>query len=163
MSKPLVNEALAAKTLKENLQTDDEELLRDMIEGETGFVECVGKVLRHMEDDGMLVTGIRARMMELEERKRRIEKRIDATRAALEAAMIVAECPPIETPLGTVSLKKLPPSLNLIDELRVPAEFWKRAEPKLDKAAVLRALKDGTPVAGASLSNGGMTIQVRMK
>lgn len=163
MSKPLVNEALAAKTLKDALATDDSELLRDMVEGETDFFEAVEKVLRQMDDDSILVTGIRSRMTELEERKRRIEKRIDTARASLEAAMIVSECPPIETALGTVSLKKLPPSLNLIDEVRVPSEFWKRAEPKLDKCAVLAALKDGKSVTGASLTNGGMAIQIRMK
>ena len=42
------------------------------------------------------------------------------------------------------------------------ADFWVRQDPKLDKRALLAALRDG-PVAGAALSNGGSTVSIRSK
>jgi len=159
----LTKQALAAKTLKEALQTDDDELLRDMIEGETGFVECLTKVLHRIDDDTLLVNGIIGRVGELDERKERLTKRIDRARACIEAAMMVSESPKIETPIGTVSPKRLPPSLNLIDEHKIPAGYWKRGEPQLDRKAIVAALKRKEHVPGASLNNGGMTIQIRTK
>jgi hypothetical protein len=46
----------------------------------------------------------------------------------------------------------------------VPAGFWRRGDPKLDKKALLDALKalpKGEHIPGAELSNGGATIQIR--
>jgi Siphovirus Gp157 len=51
----------------------------------------------------------------------------------------------------------------ILDEAILPAKFWKAQDPKLDKKAVLDALKAKEDVPGASLSNGGETISIRVK
>jgi hypothetical protein len=50
----------------------------------------------------------------------------------------------------------------IVDEAAIPADFWKPSDPKLDKKAVGEALKAGREVAGAMMSNGGETLQVRV-
>jgi hypothetical protein len=51
------------------------------------------------------------------------------------------------------------------DDFLVPPEFWERQDPKLDKAALLAALKRadamGENIPGACLSEPGTTIQIK--
>ena len=52
---------------------------------------------------------------------------------------------------------------NSAVEALIPAKFWKPQDPKLDRAAVAEALKAGETVPGASLSNGGLSLSIRVK
>jgi hypothetical protein len=58
----------------------------------------------------------------------------------------------------TLSLRAVAVSVIVIDETEIPTKFWKASAPKLDKRAVLEALKAKETVPGASLSNGGQTL-----
>jgi hypothetical protein len=53
------------------------------------------------------------------------------------------------------------PKAIILNEADIPSKFWKAQDPKLDRKAVLDALKAKEAVAGAELSNGGETIQIR--
>lgn len=161
----LGKEAQAVRSLIEAFGSDDDEIIQSLIEGETDFVEAVSETLLSIDEDRAIVEGIAGRLAELGQRKARYEKRIEFKRAAIERALIIAECGPVETPCGTVSLKATAPSLQILDEAAIPAAFWKRGDPKLDKPALLRALKeDGAePIPGVCLSNGGVTLQLRVK
>jgi hypothetical protein len=99
---------------------------------------------------------------DLAARRDRIEKRIALRKVAILVAMQSGEIQKIETPAGTISRKAVPPSALILDEAAIPAEFWKPQDPKLDKKAVLDALKAKQDVPGAQLSNGGETIQTRI-
>jgi hypothetical protein len=67
----------------------------------------------------------------------------------------------VKTPQGSsVSFKALPPSVIVVNEAELPDEFVK-IERKPNKTAIGNALKAGMQVPGASLSNGGETIQIR--
>jgi hypothetical protein len=68
----------------------------------------------------------------------------------------------VETPAGTITRKSVPPSVLIVDEAAIPADYWKPSDPKLDKKAVGEALKAGREVPGAMMSNGGETLQVRV-
>jgi hypothetical protein len=68
----------------------------------------------------------------------------------------------LDTPAGTVTRKAVPPSVLILEEAEIPAEFFKPQDPKLDKKAVAEALKAGKPVPGAAMSNGGETIAIRV-
>ena len=65
-----------------------------------------------------------------------------------------AEMRKMELPQATISLRAVPPKAEITDEALVPSKFWKAQDPKLDKKAVLDALKGKEDVPGASLSNG---------
>jgi hypothetical protein len=67
----------------------------------------------------------------------------------------------LERPAATLSLRSVPPKAIITSEVELPSRFFVDQAPKLDKKAVLDALKAGEKVAGAELSNGGETIALR--
>lgn len=161
-----VREAKAVKALRESLAAvdgDDDELLIDTIEGGTQLFEIFDKLLRRMAETRALIIGAEAVEGELFERRKRFEKRHDSDRALIEQAMMIAELDKVERPAGTLSLARRGPSLQLITEADIPAEFWKVGDPKLDRKALLAALKDGREVSGACLSNAAPSLTVRVK
>lgn len=156
----------AAIALKHSLREtlgDDDEAMRDMIEGETDLHEMIERVVLSMDEDAMLVTGLASRIDELNERKRRIENRIGSKRAMIEQAMVIGEVERLERPTFTLSLRKVPPKAEVSEESLIPAAYWEAQPPKLDKKALLAALKGGTQIPGATLSNGGIALQIRTK
>lgn len=87
------------------------------------------------------------------------QKVADGLRAYLKDNMERAGIEKIECPLFKLTIKKNPPSVEVIDPLSLPAEFWRTPEPKPpvaapDKAAIKAALQDGKDVPGARLNQG---------
>ncbi len=87
------------------------------------------------------------------------QKVADGLRAYLKDNMERAGIEKIECPLFKLSIKKNPPSVEVIDQLSLPPEYWRTPEPKPpvaapDKAAIKAALQDGKDVPGARLNQG---------
>lgn len=159
-------EAEAAKGLRESLAKlaeGDEELMLDMIEGETSLVECIDALLLRGAADKGLAVGIDAVMADLQARKARVEKRIAFDRALIEQAMMIAEIAKLERPAATLSLANRPAAVRVDNEADIPAEFWTAGAPKLDRKALAAALKEGRAVTGAALSNAAPSLTVRVK
>lgn len=155
----------AAEVLKEHIRKiageDDTDLIRDMIEGETPLRNLIAWGAEQNVTDAGMVDGLKEAIAKLIDRKARIEQRIELRRVALLAAMQTAEIQKIETPAGTLSRKAVPPTALILEESLIPSAYFVAQDPKLDKRAVLVALKEGKEVPGAQLSNGGETLQVR--
>jgi hypothetical protein len=135
--------------------------MRDTIEGETGLHEAIASVVALMREDEILMLGITEMLTSLEARRHRLEERAKRCRAAIEQAMNIGELTRLDLPEASLTLKRVPPGVEITDEAKIPAEFWKAQDPKLDKAALKAALKDGRAVDGATLGNGGITVQIR--
>lgn len=158
----VMKEAHAVRALVEAFDAaKDEEIRLALAEGETNLIEAITGVLVSLDDDAALVAGLKDRLKVLSERLRRVESRIEYKRAAIEQAMLIADLSTIETSVATVSLKKTPRQIVITDEAAIPSEFWKRGDPKLDRAALKEALQ-AAAVPGAALSNGGVAIQIRV-
>lgn len=158
-------EALAARNLRESLgqlAANDEDLALDMIEGETSLVECIDALLEQNTADRALVEGIDKVVSDLEGRKERVVRRVDARRALVEQAMLTAEIKKLERPTATLTMANRAPSLRIDSESDIPAEYWTAGAPKLDRKALAAALKE-RPVAGAALSNAAPSLTVRTK
>lgn len=154
----------AADVLKEQLREiagDDAEVVCDTLEGEFDLPGLICKAVSENASDGALVKAIRQLEDDLAARRDRVEKRVSHRKVAILAAMQTAEMKTLETPAGTVTRKAVPPSLLVLDEAAIPAEFWKAQEPKLDRKALAEAVKAGAVIPGAQMSNGGETIQTR--
>ena len=151
----------AAHALREALGTDDDDLLRDSIEGETDLHEMITTTVLSMDEDTILADGLKGHLDALNQRHQRVRKRIETKRAAIEQAMVIGELTSLELPTMTVSVKRRPPGLQITDEAAIPAEFWKPKDPALDKRSLLAALKDEKTVPGAQLDNGGVSLQMR--
>lgn len=184
-----VKEAMAARALIESLRSmgegDDDALVQDTIEGETGLFELIDGVLARIREDEIMVAGLAAIISDLEGRKARFEKRIPANRALIEQALLISEAKSFERPTATLTLSKRQPSVLVTAEEDIPSRFWKPGDPKLDRKALaaemkarseaLAALPDDPEaralalaalppeIPGAVLSNAAPSLQIRTK
>lgn len=161
----LGRQAQAARALLADLASDDEDLNHDAVEGETNFFETVQRALDRIAEDEALVEGCKVVMERIANRKRAAEARIERMKGAIDQAWQIAEIQTHRFPTCTISRKAIPPKLIITDESAIPTRFWKTPDPVLDKKALLDAVKargeGDDPIPGASLSNGGVTIQFR--
>jgi len=145
MSEDLHRAIEAAKSLRMDLARlvqGDEEALNDTFTGETTLDAEIRATILAIEEDEIMVTGIKAREKELKERRSRIEARIEATRGLIEQAMTIANWPKLEMDIGTVVLGKSAPRVEIDDESLIPTQFFKRQDPVLDKAGLGKVLKE---------------------
>ena len=154
-------QALAVKALIEAFNAQgDEELRLSLAEGETSLIEALAAATRQIDDDEITLVGLKDRVTELRARKERIEKRVEARRAAIEQAMLMVDLLKVELSFATLSLRKTPQHAIITDEAAIPAEFWKRGDPQLDRKALKDALQ-AREVPGAYLSTHGVALQIR--
>jgi hypothetical protein len=116
-----------------------------------------------------------------------MEERIQRFRTLIEQAMAITEQAKLRRPAATLTLRKLPPDVVVITEADIPSHFFvpqPPPPPKLDKKALKQALlaremkvafaaslgneaeRAGalaaiTPIPGATLDNGSLSLQIR--
>lgn len=156
-------EALAAQALMANIADiigDDEDAHNDAIKGETDLFEIVCDLVGRLATIDALCDGLSEHIEKASARKRRLEDQAEMIRTAIGAAMDQAGLRKVEAPLATVSVRKVPPKVLVTEEADLPPSYLKtKVEP--DLKAIGEALKDGTDVPGATLSNGSETISIR--
>ena len=142
---------------------DDPQTLLDTLEGETNLHEALLAIAdRVMELKGQ-AAGVKARIEDLTERKTRLEKSAETLRTVILQAMDTAGLKTVPGDCVTLSMRDTPPGLIVSDEAVIPASYWLPQPPKLDKKALLAALKDKKDAPGAELSNGGISLTMRVK
>lgn len=164
LKRTLKDEADAARALLASIAAaigDDEQAAVDAIEGETTLIEAVDASLNRLAEIEALRDSIGALIKTYQDRTGRLDNQSEQIRAALCLAMSTAGVKKLERPAGTLSLRSTPPKAIITSEVEVPSRFFVDQAPKLDKRAVLDALKSGEKIAGAELSNGGETIALR--
>jgi hypothetical protein len=167
MSEPahaLHKETEAAKVLLatyRDILADDDQAKMDMVEGETNIQEAIRAGLVRLAEIRAMGVGIDDMIDRLKSRRERLAGQQGSLREAILLAMELAGLPKFETDVGTITRKRTPPSVVVVEEADIPSMFWKPSDPKLDKRALLDALKGGDAIPGAQLSNGGETLQVR--
>ncbi|WP_341893786.1 siphovirus Gp157 family protein [Ferrovibrio terrae] len=140
---------------------DDVDLILTAIEGETNFNEAIGAVYSEVLEDEILLDGLGTKIEELTKRQQRIKQSIETRKNIILMAMERANVPMVKTSLVTIS-KRATPGVAVIDnESLIPATFWEKQDPKLNKVALNAALKDGGTIPGVSRSNGGITLSFR--
>lgn len=87
----------------------------------------------------------------LKERRESLEKSISNTKAYLYEQMQIAGIDKVKRPTLTVSIASNPPSVDVLDSTLIPSLFMIEQEPKIDKKAILSALKDGDEIDGVVL------------
>lgn len=163
-SRRLELESRAAQRLKEQMIAtygDDADLVRDTIEGQTGLHEAIGAAALELAAVEGEKEGIEIAIGKLKDRLTRHCNRAQGIREAIFAAMEIAELPSLKTPAATLSVRPSPPRVEVIEEKAIPAIYWTRPEPVLDKKALRDALKAGEAIPGATLSNSPPALQVR--
>ena len=156
-------EALAAQALLANIADiigDDDDARIDAVDGETNLHDVICRLVDRLATIDGLVEGISAQMAQAGDRRQRLKDQAEMIRTAIGAAMDQAGLRKVEAPLATVSVRKVPPKVLVTEEADLPAAYLKtKVSP--DLKAIGEALKEGTDVTGATLSNGSETISIR--
>lgn len=97
-------------------------------------------------------------------RNARYRNRCNSYRAALLAILDCTGERRYESAAATVSLRTGQPAVVVTDEAQIPLQFWRiETSRRVDKAAIMAALRAGEDVDGTVLANGVPTISVRTR
>src|SRR5262245_3337961 len=149
--------------LLERIPEIDDETVRDTLEGITDLHEMIAAVIRSALVDEALQTGLRTRLDEMKQRLVRLEDRGTKKRQLALEAMNEAGLKKLEQPDFTASARVGSPALVIVAEDKVPDAYWLPQPPKLDRQAILGALKHGAEIPGAQLSNPQPVLMVRTR
>jgi hypothetical protein len=138
---------------------EDETLRADMIEAETETIDVLRKIEQARREAAAMAGAIAANIADLELRQKRFERRESAMRELAFRLMQIADLRKLELPEATYSMCPVPPSVLIMDESALPHAAVKFIR-KPDKTEIKRLLQFG-PVAGATMSNGAMTLSIR--
>ena len=128
----------------------------------TDLHELLAAIVRGALEDEAMAGMLKVRMNQMADRMDRIEARAERRRAIVRDAMLEAGVDKLAMPDFTASVRKGPPHVVIVDEALIPDDYIER-RPHLLKREIGEALKNGTPVEGAVLSNPGMTLSVRTR
>jgi hypothetical protein len=138
----------------------DEQLILDMIEGETNLHELILKIEDNIAEHDMNAEAVSLRIAKLQDRKARFKRSSETLRTIILSAMDKAGIRKIQGEGATITVKVKPTALIVNEESVLPSNYFK-TETKLDKKKLLSALKEGSEIEGAELDNGGISLQIR--
>jgi Siphovirus Gp157 len=141
----------------------DDETLADTLEGLTDLKEMITMVIRSALVDQALAQGLKGRIEEMKARQARFEERVSKKRALALKAMTEGAIAKIAVADFTASLRAGGPKLEIIDEAKVPGRFFIPQPAKLDKRALLAALRSGAVIDGATTVTGHQQLSLRTK
>ena len=122
----------------------DAETLADTLEGLTDLREMLAEIIRSALDDEALASGLSTRLSDMKARIERFETSAKRKRELALKAMNEAEIPKLLVADFTASLRHGAPTVEVLEETKIPAAYWKPQPPKLDRQGLLAALKAGT-------------------
>jgi len=140
---------------------DDDETLLDTLDGCTTINEQLAAIAREALEAEALADGLKAYQDALARRKGRLIERGAKLRRMALRYMSELDLKKIVAPDLTATRKALGPTVVIIDENMIPVEFV-RIERTPNKTAIKAALVAGEDIDGATLSNGGETIAIRI-
>jgi hypothetical protein len=149
--------------LREQYPGLDDETLSDTLEGITDLREMVAELVRSALEDEALSAGLATRLSEMKGRLQRLGDRVEKKRALALRAMTEAEIQTVIEPDFTASLRRGGPVLDIVAEEHIPESYWKPQPPKLDRQALLAALKGGIEIEGVALAAPQVQLSVRTK
>lgn len=140
---------------------EDADLIRDTIEGASDLNTMLGLAARELAIVEGEKEGVEIAIAKIKERLTRHCNKAQAIRTAMEKAMVLAELTSLKTATATLSMRTSPPRVEISDPAELPAVYMVQPPPAPDKRAIMAALKDGTAVPGASLSNQPPALSIR--
>jgi Siphovirus Gp157 len=159
----ITKHGLLRDQLREQYPGLDDDTLSDTLEGITDLREMLAELVRSALEDEALSAGLATRLAEMKARAQRLENRAEKKRALALRAMTEAEIQTVIEPDFTASLRRGAPVLDMAAEERIPESYWKPQPPKLDRQALLAALKEGSEIEGVTLGAPQVQLSVRTK
>lgn len=135
-------------------ETLDQHMINDTLEGvDWEFEEkadAYAKVMNSLEGN---VVAIDKEIERLSQHKKRISNNIKSIKYNLERAMQLTGKTKFKTELFSFGIQKNPPTVVIDNEEDIPKEYYIPQDPKLDKTAIKKFLKDNE-VSWAHLQQG---------
>ena len=140
----------------------DDQTLADTLDGETDLTERIVRLCRAALESERQAETLAGMIKDMQARKKRFEARGDHLRGIALWAMQEAEMPSIVAPDATVTIRAGRTTVVVSNADELP--MWAlKYEPTPNKDAIKQALEDGQECPGASLSNGGPSISIRVR
>lgn len=140
----------------------DAEALQDTLDGVTDAQDLIAKLVRQSLETDALATGLSILVQDYSTRVDRMAAKAAALKNAAFKIMQAIGERSIKRPEFTLTVSPTKPAVQIIDAEAIPEPFI-RVKREPNKAAIAAALQAGHNVAGASLSNGGEHLTVRVK
>lgn len=119
----------------------DERLFHDMLQGESDINRVAARIWEQVARDTEILAGIKERKASIAERQDRLERRVEAGKAAIGEVLRRAQLKKLELPEVTLSVRDGKPKLEIVDKDAVPSAF-QRATYAPDKTAINEAFHD---------------------
>lgn len=156
-----IAQTIAALKLSYPELVDDEEWWLATLESETDLTELLRKLERQRQEAACNSEALSQNIKDLKARQFRFDKRQEAMRALAMKLLYVADVEKLQLPEATYSMRAVPPSVVILDEEALPDAACRFTRVP-DKTAIKSMLEIGS-VPGATLSNGGRTLSIRVK
>lgn len=134
------------------------EAVENTLEGLQGDLQVkatnVAMFARNLE---ALAAEIKLAEQAMSHRRKVLENRVSSIKEYIKTNMEKASITAIECPYFKLSIKKSPPSVEIVDEAAIPAVYKKQPEPPppvIDKKMIAEVIKGGATVDGARLGQG---------
>lgn len=139
---------------------DDEELLRDTLEGSTDLKEILERIMSIKFDAEDMTTAIKAREASLKARRERIEAKADAMKGLALSLMQAAKQERVELTEALLTIRKPSKRVEINDIDALPQGYY-RTDKVADKKAIAESFKAGEAIPGASYVDGseGLTVK----
>ena len=124
---------------------DTLESLEDAIEVKA---ENTAKVIKQLEANAEMLANEAKR---LSERKSAIENNVRNLKSYLQDQLERCGKAKVKGEIFTVAIQNNPQSVEVVDETKIPLEFFIEQAPKLDKKTLLQHLKNAEQIPGAEL------------
>lgn len=145
-------------TMPELVEDDDAWLLS--LESQTDAFEFLRQVELKRREALSMAAALANTIAELGLRQERFERREKAMRGLLEKVMLAADLRKAVIPEATLHFRNGPAAVIITDESLLPPEYIRtKSEPKRDE--IKRAIRGGTTVPGALLSNRQPYLDIR--
>lgn len=141
---------------------DDPEWLNDTLEGETDFHAIMTRLVDERQEADSMVAAVKERAKNLAERQARFATKSSKISEIMLGLMQSAGLKNLPLPEATIAVRDGVQSVQIVDENLLTGTYL-RTKTEPDKTAIKEALKAGQEVPGATLSNGGPSIQVKVK
>lgn len=141
----------------------DERTLADTVEGLTDMHEILQAIIRSALVDQALASGLKCRIVDMQDRLNRLEDRISKRRQIAKDVMVDLGLKKLTAPDFTASIQPGIPSVMIIDEDAVPKSYWEPGQPRLRRQLLAHDLKQGEEVAGAVLTEPQPFLSVRTR
>jgi Siphovirus Gp157 len=142
--------------------SDDEILLADALEGETGLFPFVEKMLSYAREAETTAAAIKARESALAVRRGRFEQQSEVARSIIRAVMMATGVNKILLVEATLSLGKGRESIEILSLEDLPQGYF-TIERKADKEAIKAGLDAGQTIPGAKFTTGKTSLIIRTK